>query len=92
MPTWRIVVRGRVQGVGFRAFVESVAQCWGVDGEVWNRSDGAVEAIAQHEREEVLREFADVLMNGPGRVDDVACEEFPDAPKFTDFRIRFFRG
>jgi acylphosphatase len=40
-----IVVRGRVQGVGFRAFVEHHALLRGVEGWVRNRSDGTVEAV-----------------------------------------------
>ena len=38
-------VRGRVQGVGFRAFVEDAAALHGVDGWVRNRRDGSVEAL-----------------------------------------------
>jgi acylphosphatase len=41
----RIVVRGRVQGVGFRAFVEDAAILHGVHGWVRNRRDGSVEAV-----------------------------------------------
>jgi acylphosphatase len=40
-----IVVRGRVQGVGFRAFVEERAVALGVEGWTRNRRDGSVEAI-----------------------------------------------
>jgi acylphosphatase len=38
-------VRGRVQAVGFRAFVEDAAAMQGVDGWVRNRRDGSVEAV-----------------------------------------------
>ena len=40
-----VVFRGRVQGVGFRAFVEDEAARTGVEGWVRNRRDGTVEAI-----------------------------------------------
>ena len=40
-----IVVRGRVQGVGYRAFVEDEAQQRGLRGWVRNRCDGSVEAV-----------------------------------------------
>jgi acylphosphatase len=40
-----VVFRGRVQGVGFRAFVEDEAARTGVEGFVRNRRDGTVEAI-----------------------------------------------
>ena len=42
----RLVVRGRVQGVGFRAFVEETAFDLGLKGWVRNRRDGSVEAVA----------------------------------------------
>jgi acylphosphatase len=40
-----VVVRGRVQGVGFRAFVEHHAIQRGLTGWVRNRRDGSVEAV-----------------------------------------------
>lgn len=40
-----LVIRGRVQGVGYRAFVEDAALHRGLDGWVRNRRDGTVEAV-----------------------------------------------
>jgi len=40
-----VVIRGRVQGVGFRAFVEREAQKRAIEGWVRNRRDGTVEAV-----------------------------------------------
>jgi acylphosphatase len=40
-----VVVRGHVQGVGYRAFVEHHARQRGLDGFVRNRRDGSVEAL-----------------------------------------------
>ena len=40
-----IIVRGRVQGVGYRAFVEDEARQRGLQGWVRNRRDGSVEAV-----------------------------------------------
>ena len=45
MDTRRCVVRGRVQGVGFRWFVTRNAEELGVRGTVRNRADGAVEMV-----------------------------------------------
>ena len=44
-PIRHVVFRGRVQGVGFRAFVEDEAARTGVEGWVRNRRDGTVEAV-----------------------------------------------
>lgn len=41
----RVVVRGRVQGVGYRAWTEDTALLNGLDGWVRNRRDGTVEAL-----------------------------------------------
>ena len=61
-----MVVRGRVQGVGFRLFTMRVAKELGLSGFVRNLPDGrSVEAVAQGERERV-RQFVDVLREGPG--------------------------
>jgi acylphosphatase len=40
-----VVARGRVQGVGYRAFVEEEALRCGLEGWVRNRRDGTVEAV-----------------------------------------------
>jgi acylphosphatase len=45
-----VVVRGRVQGVGFRLFVASRARSRGVAGWVRNRADGTVEAVLEGDR------------------------------------------
>jgi len=68
MPAVDVVVRGSVQGVGFRAFVLDLAERLEVEGEVWNRRDGSVEALARHENQSVLDEFVEALKGGPGRV------------------------
>ncbi|HEX3164045.1 MAG TPA: acylphosphatase, partial [Pseudolabrys sp.] len=48
-----VVVRGRVQGVGYRAFVEDEAHRLGLRGWVRNRRDGSVEAVFSGPRSEV---------------------------------------
>lgn len=49
----RIVVEGRVQGVGYRMFARDIAYRYGIAGWVRNRTDGAVEAVFEGRGEDV---------------------------------------
>ncbi|MBX3514854.1 MAG: acylphosphatase [Xanthobacteraceae bacterium] len=52
-------IKGKVQGVGYRAFVELQAELLGLEGWVRNRRDGSVEAVAAGEAgviEQLLKE------------------------------------
>jgi acylphosphatase len=70
-----VTIRGRVQGVGFRAFIERHAQERALDGWVRNREDGSVEAV-----------FA----GGAAAVDEVlaVCREGPRGAKVDDVDLR----
>ena len=64
MKGFRAVVRGRVQGVGFRASTEETARALGLGGWVRNMPDGAVEVEAEGP-EDALRELEQFLRRGP---------------------------
>ncbi len=83
----RAVVRGRVQGVGFRFFAERSARDLGIRGWVRNLPDGAVETAAEGE-EPAVEEYLGRLRRGPfgSRVDDVAIEAL-EPQGFTSFEI-----
>ena len=82
------VVRGRVQGVGFRWFVEREAHMLGVAGWVRNHHDGSVEVLAIGTRDQ-LSGLRSRLRQGPraARVDDVQETETKPVPGLTTFRI-----
>lgn len=67
-----VIVRGRVQGVGFRAFVEHEAEKRGVAGWVRNRRDGSVEAVFAGEAAAVAA-LIEACRRGPlgARVDEL---------------------
>ena len=64
MVARRYVVTGRVQGVGYRNFVEHTAGKLSVDGYVRNRRDGSVEVFAMGTAEE-LQKLRNALERGP---------------------------
>ncbi len=72
----RFLVRGRVQGVGFRWFVEREAHILQIAGWVRNNPDGSVEVLAMGTREQ-LAGLRSRLQEGPraARVDDVEESE-----------------
>jgi acylphosphatase len=84
----RYLVRGRVQGVGFRWFVEREANTLGIAGWVRNRPDGTVEILAEGTREQ-LSSLHSRLRQGPraSRVDEVEVDEVQPVEGLKTFRI-----
>lgn len=62
--TRHVVVRGQVQGVGYRAFVEQEARRRGLHGWVRNRRDGSVEALFAGPRA-VVEDMVEACRRGP---------------------------
>jgi acylphosphatase len=84
----RLIVAGRVQGVGFRYFARDAARREGVHGTVRNLDDGGVEIEVEGESEAVVR-FERSIRRGPAgsRVDHVMVDEAPPSGRLHDFRI-----
>jgi acylphosphatase len=91
--TRRFFVRGRVQGVGFRWFVEREAHILQISGWVRNNPDGSVEVLAVGTRDQ-LAGLRSRLQEGPraARVDEVEeSEAEPDVglkPGLSSFQVR----
>ncbi len=68
-----VVIRGRVQGVGYRAWVDHTARQRKLEGWVRNRRDGSVEAVFAGPAGDVAQMISD-CRRGPtlARVDDIA--------------------
>ena len=79
--TVRFRVTGHVQGVGFRAYVQSQAQDMGASGWVANASDGSVVGVMALQ-ESLLPRLREILRSGPlrARVEDLEIGEA--APPF----------
>jgi acylphosphatase len=84
----RFLVRGRVQGVGFRWFVEREAHILGIAGWVRNNHDGSVEVFAQGTRDQLTGLYAR-LREGPraARVDAVELSDATPVAGLNSFRI-----
>jgi len=74
----RFFVTGRVQGVGYRGFVEHVAGNLGLQGYVRNRRDGRVEVFAMGTPEK-LGQLRVALQRGPMMSEVDELNEEPDA-------------
>jgi acylphosphatase len=83
-------VTGRVQGVGFRAFVQGSAFRLGLTGWVRNAGYDSVEVVVEGVRDR-LEEFAREVKTGPraGRVDEARVEWEKASGEFQDFNVKY---
>ena len=88
MSSKRLIISGRVHGVGYRAWMVAQASAMGVDGWVRNRADGTVEALMSGEADAV-EELARACRRGPrfAQVDSIV-EEKADPPGEPGFAQR----
>jgi acylphosphatase len=84
------VVRGVVQGVGFRWHTRQVGRRLNLTGYVRNRYDGTVEVVAEGS-EQALREFLSYLQTGPSAavVQSVDVRWLPKGGSLYGFEVRF---
>ncbi len=90
MPHLTAIVKGRVQGVGYRYFVYDIAQQLGLKGFVRNLRSGDVEVQAEGP-EEALQKLIKALWRGPAfaQVIDVQTQMSEKEQGFTEFQITF---
>ena len=87
MPTRYLLIKGRVQGVYYRASAKDIARKNGLTGWIRNTPDGHVEAIASG-NEDQLELFINWCRQGPrgARVTEVDIQLVEDA-EFDSFKI-----
>jgi acylphosphatase len=85
----RIIVRGVVQGVCYRAYTQEAARTSGLRGYVRNLPNGDVEIVAEGE-DEALQRLVDWAKRGPplAEVEDVRVDYSEPTNAFGDFHIR----
>ncbi len=90
MKRVHILVKGRVQGVAFRAYTKTEAESLKLSGYVRNLSDGSVEILAEGKKESLEKLISWAHIGPPAsKVEDVT-EEFSDAGgEFHNFDITY---
>ena len=84
----RIIVAGRVQGVGYRAFCVRVATQRRLSGGVKNLEDGRVELEVEGRRDLILALIEELKIGPPAaRVGRVDVEWAAATGRFEDFRV-----
>lgn len=85
-----MIASGRVQGVGYRYFVQMKASIYGIGGWVRNCDNGDVELVAVGKKED-LQLFIDAIREGNpfSRVNDLKIQEFETTEAFSSFKIRY---
>jgi len=87
---YHLFIKGKVQGVGFRAFTKEQADRLGVTGYVKNLPDGRVEALIEG-RESLLEEMIRRLKTGPpgAEVKGIEIERVKPTGKYEKFKILY---
>lgn len=85
----RVLLDGRVQGVGFRYWTQKTALKQGVAGWVRNLEDGRVETVLEG-TSVAVEQMLSLLKRGPiaARVDSCAVEVAEYTGEFSDFELR----
>ncbi|HTR16403.1 MAG TPA: acylphosphatase [Acetobacteraceae bacterium] len=88
MKAKRLLIGGRVQGVGYRDWMVETARTLGVSGWVRNRADGRIEALVYGESD-VVEELLRSCRRGPRRAEVLTIEEhLTDPPAEEGFYRR----
>ena len=87
MPTVKLLITGRVQGVNYRASAKATADSLGITGTVKNNRQGQVEILATG-TEMTLKDFITWCYKGPrgASVQDIQIERTDDQ-QFKEFSI-----
>lgn len=86
----KLLVRGKVQGVGYRAFAVRVASQRGLYGWVRNLDDGRVELEVEGTKEQIMLLIEEAKTGPPAsRVAAVEVEWSPATGRFSDFHVRY---
>ena len=84
----RLIITGKVQGVGFRAFVRNRAMKNNVTGWVKNQDDGSVEALFSGSQEDINKLLEITRLGKPwSKVSDITVKYSDDDNEYSSFEI-----
>lgn len=86
-----MIIKGRVQGVSFRAWTEAEAKKLNISGWVKNLDNGDVEIVAEG-NETNLHKFINLCKHGPGaaRVENIQIKWEKFSGEFSDFEVVYY--
>jgi len=86
----RVLVYGKVQGIGYRSFVRKYAKMLGLKGYVRNLPENKVEAVFCGDKKDIERMIEIMKKNHPlAEVKDIKVEKIDIETNFSDFHIIF---
>ncbi len=90
IKTFHVVVKGSVQGVGFRATIKRYADKLALTGSVKNLSNGSVEVYVQG-RGGALDEFVNLIKDSKGlaKIEHVNVDDYSSSREYPEFEIMF---
>jgi acylphosphatase len=87
-PRWQVLYEGRVQGVGFRYTVSTIAKSFPVRGYVRNLPDGRVEVIVEGKNSDVDGFLGEIRAARAAGIKRETQSEVPGTEEFTGFAVR----
>jgi acylphosphatase len=86
----RVLVYGRVQGIGYRSFVKKYAKMLGLRGYVRNLPNNKVEAVLCGEKSDIEKMIEIMKKNHPlAEIENIKVEKLESDTNFSDFHIIF---
>jgi acylphosphatase len=86
-----LLIRGRVQGVFYRAFTRDIASHLGLNGWVRNLDNGSVEALLEGRKEDIEQAITHYHKGPPGaRVEDIRVTWEDYKGDLEGFQVRYY--
>lgn len=90
IETVKVIIHGKVQGIGYRAFVQRYAKMLGLKGYVRNLPDNKVEAVFVGNKEDIETILEIMKSSHPlAKVTKIEMEKLNIEANFSDFEIIF---